>query len=214
MKYIKLYENIDDQIIYNINDIVVCSTKKDKYYNYEGYIKNNEFKTYEKDQPIYGKKYKILSIYFYNQMFNSIKKLYYYLYKVNVKEIETGKILKDLPASLFLKETDWIKPDEPMIGDYVICEKQYPPNNEFEEFLKNNIGKTVGTILQTPPLFVILYLDIPEPIRYMFWNTTNPYINDLGYINLVRDNIIHYSDNKEELRELLELKKSMKKFNL
>lgn len=214
MKYIKLYENIDDQIIYNINDIVVCSTKKDKYYNYEGYIKNNEFKTYEKDQPIYGKKYKILSIYFYNQMFNSIKKLYYYLYKVNVKEIETGKILKDLPASLFLKETDWIKPDEPMIGDYVICEKQYPPNNEFEEFLKNNIGKTVGTILQTPPLFVILYLDIPEPIRYMFWNTTNPYINDLGYINLVRDNIIHYSDNKEELIELLELKKSMKKFNL
>jgi hypothetical protein len=214
MKYIKLYENIDDQIIYNINDIVVCSTKKDKYYNYEGYIKNNEFKTYEKDQPIYGKKYKILSIYFYNQMFNSIKKLYYYLYKVNVKEIETGKILKDLPASLFLKETDWIKPDEPMIGDYVICEKQYPPNNEFEEFLKNNIGKTVGTILQTPPLFVILYLDIPEPIRYMFWNTTNPYIKDLGNINLVRDNIIHYSDNKEELRELLELKKSMKKFNL
>lgn len=214
MKYIKLYENIDDQIIYNINDIVVCSTKQDKYYNYEGYIKNNEFKTYEKDQPIYGKKYKILSIYFYNQMFNSIKKLYYYLYKVNVKEIETGKILKDLPASLFLKETDWIKPDEPMIGDYVICEKQYPPNNKFEEFLKNNIGKTVGTILQTPPLFVILYLDIPEPIRYMFWNTTNPYINDLGYINLVRDNIIHYSDNKEELRELLELKKSMKKFNL
>lgn len=214
MKYIKLYENIDDQIIYSVNDIVVCATKKDKYHNYQEYINNNEFKTYEKDQPIYGKKYKILSIYFYNQMFNSIKKLYYYLYKVNVKEIETGKILKDIPASLFLKETDWIKPDEPMIGDYVICEKQYPPNNEFEEFLKNNIGKTVGTILQTPPLFVILYLDIPEPIRHMFWNTTNPYIKDLGNINLVRDNIIHYSDNKEELRELLELKKSMKKFNL
>ena len=100
-----------------------------------------------------------------------------------------------------------------MTGDYVICEKQYPPNNEFEEFLKNNIGKTVGTI-QTPPLFVILYLDIPEPIRYMFWNTTNPYIKESGNINLVRGNIIHYSDNKEELIELLELKKSMKKFNL
>lgn len=214
MKYIKLYENIDDQIIYSVNDIVVCATKKDKYHNYQEYINNNnQIKTYEKDQPIYGKKYKILKIYFDYQT-HSLKKLYYYLSKVNVQEIETGKILKDLPASLFLKETDWIKPDEPMIGDYVICEKQYPPNNEFEEFLKNNIGKTVGTILLTPPLFVILYLDIPEPIRYMFWNTTNPYIKDLGNINLVRGNIIHYSDNKEELRELLELKKSMKKFNL
>lgn len=52
MKYIKLYEN-DYQIIYSVNDIVVCATKKDKYHNYQEYINNNQIKTYDKDQPIW-----------------------------------------------------------------------------------------------------------------------------------------------------------------
>ena len=58
MKYIKKFENNDD-IVYSLNDIVICSTKYDAYRDYTGIInQDGELEYYNRN----GFKLKIIHI--------------------------------------------------------------------------------------------------------------------------------------------------------
>ena len=211
MKYIKTYEN-SDEIAYKLNDIVVCSTKNDKFNDYQGYINQNGGFVGGK-YITYGRKYKIVDIYYSGYRYNSVpKKFGYGNYKVDIENLKTGKIMQNFYADLFTLESKWIKPDEPMIGDYIIANYEDNFNEDMEEFMNTHIGRYVQS--HDGDRYIIQYLNIPRHIDHRFWNTTNPYIKNLGNINLIRNQILYYSDNKAELEEKLKILLKSKNYNL
>lgn len=212
MKYIKTYEDSND-IQYSIGDIVVCSKKYDDDENLIGYINQNGIFNIDKGNPIYGNEYKVVDIYWYGSRYNNVKTKDLYHFSVDVESVKTGRLVKDNYAYLFTLASKWIKPDEPMIGDYVICTQNRFDNEELNEFLENNIGRYVDFNF-TYKKYVIQYINVKSVISHYFWNTTNPYIKNLGKINLELSDIIKYSKDKEELEKYIEINKISKKYNI
>jgi hypothetical protein len=204
MRYIKTYEGYDD-IMYKIGDIVICTFRKNDNYSFEGYIDQND--NFIAEDPVYGYEYKVVNIYWYNSYYSKVTRNHYFHYTIDIENIKTGKIIKNEKANYFTLKENWIKPNEPMIGDYVLCKKTGMHYKELNEFLNNNIGRNVGGYQTNDLEYIIRYSNVPKDIMYHFWNTTNPYIKDMGFITISRYDVISYSNNKEDLERILDTNK-------
>jgi len=218
MKYIKRFES-NDYIVYSLNDIVICSTKHDRFHDYTGIITQNGELEYDNEKEIkYCREYKVIQIYWSGRGYRNVTTNLLYNAYVDVQDIETDEIITMKDANMFTLKSEWKIPDEPMIGDYVLCEinsNKYSDDNIFDEYINNNIGRV--TMQNEKNEYVIEYRDIPEKMIgeiNQFYNNTNPFIKDLGKHKFKIKDIEMYSKNKKEVEEYLNIKKSTKKFNL
>ena len=94
---------------------------------------------------------------------------------------------------------------EPKIGDYVICIDKGQDDEEFIDFLSNNIGKivSIGIKLYISYDYVVQYEYIPEEIAYYF-HTYNKNKNSRP-MNI--NEIIEFSENKKDLEMYIDAKK-------
>lgn len=205
-KNIKMYEDRFADVVYSVGDVVVCSTKNDRYHNYQGYINQDDVFVTEEGEPVYGQEYEVIRIYWYGREYSTLNKIYYYTYRVDVKDLNTEKFFKNLDASLFTLSSKWIKPDEPMIGDYVICKTNKFHSEDLNDFLKINIGLYSG-YARFDGSYTIRYINIPKNLKYAFWGTFIRKTINSGHINMNRNEILHYSPNKEDLNIYLDLQK-------
>jgi hypothetical protein len=90
-----------------------------------------------------------------------------------------------------------IDTDPPKIGDYVIM-RSTANNNELKQFIENSVGQIIE---EDGDEITIDFSDIPEKLKQYFILSTRPYHYKL---------LQYWSDNKEELEEIL----AQKKYNL
>jgi len=209
MKYIKSFENNND-IKFSVNDIVVCSTK-----HYSGKMDQHGEIDYIEKYPIYTHSYKVKNIYAQDNNYKNVKINDIYNCLVDVEDIKTGELIGHISAAHFTLKTKWKTPNEPMIGDYVLCNSKglVNPNHseELDYFLSLNIGKLVKYLNDD---YLIEYRNIPEDIGYHFWNNTNPYVYDLGNRIFYFQNIIIFSKDKNTIQEHINLTKDINKYNI
>lgn len=220
MKYIKAFEESYDElrnrtnpIQYSIDDIIVCSSKKNKWTDFVGYIDQNGKLIHDEKYPKYGKKYEVKQIYWSGVGYNSVRKNDLGNFYVDVEDVETGKELTYIDANIFTLESDWNFPDEPMIGDYVLCDVNYQSWNEPDERLNNFINNTIGRYVEynfNINVYIIQWTNIPRELIGDFYNNTNPYIKNLGKKHIEGSKIKVYSKNIEDLQPNL----SANKYNL
>ena len=219
MKYIKRFES-NDYIVYSLNDIVICSTKHDRFHDYTGIITQNGELEYDNEKEIkYCREYKVIQIYWSGRGYRNVTTNLLYNAYVDVQDIETDEIITMKDANMFTLKSEWKIPDEPMIGDYVLCEiksnKYSDDDNIFDEYINNNIGRV--TSQNEKNAYVIEYRDIPKEMIgeiNQFYNDTNPIIKDLGKHEFRIKDIKLYSKSKKEVEDYLKIKKSINKFNL
>lgn len=209
MKYIKKFEY--KEILFSVGDIVTCVKRYTKFKNLVGHIDQNGIFNYEEDEPIYGKKYKVLDVNFYGKSYNVYKEKYYST-TVDVKNIETGKELHNIEADLF-SVIDLS--NEIMLGDWVYCKiKNENHVEELNIFMSKNVGRYINFNNHLQKNFMIEFNNITEDIKNHFYNNTNPYIKNVGHINLKKEDIIYYSKNKEDVIEYMKLHSDINKYNL
>lgn len=203
MKYIKTYESSQDEtnpIQYSEGDIVVCSMKEDRYRSYLPYIDQYGNLREDKKHVRYGKKYKILQIYWSKVAYNHVRKRDLGNFLVDVEDIETGQKMTYIDANKFTLESKFKFPDEPMIGDYVICDVNYvfggEPDEELNNFINNHIGRYVNTKENG---YIIEWRNVPNLNYFGFYNDTNPLIKNLSKAYIKREQIKEYSKNREDL---------------
>lgn len=219
MKYIKQFET-NDYIVYSLNDIVICSTKYDAYRDYTGIINQDGELEYDNEKDIkYGREYKVIKIYWSGSVYQNVTSNLLYNAYVDVKDIKTNEIITQKTAYLFTLKSKWKKPDEPMIGDYVLCKittnKYCDDYDDFDEYINNNIGRVTRQNNQSE--YTVEYRNVPKEmvgeIGY-FYNDTNPMIKNLGKHEFKIKDVKMFSESKKEVEEYLNLKKSVSKFNV
>ena len=91
--------------------------------------------------------------------------------------------------------------DKPKLGDYVICngDRLSWCTNEIKNFLSNNIGRII-LINDRDVNYLVQYDYIPKELDIYFYNSSN-----LRPINI--DDIIKFSENKEDLEMYINAKK-------
>ena len=93
--------------------------------------------------------------------------------------------------------------NDPKIGDYVICNENLSYYDELVNFLSNNVGRIVlknYTIVNVCFDYLVQYDYIPKELDIYFYNSSN-----LRPINI--DDIIKFSENKEDLEMYINAKK-------
>lgn len=107
----------------------------------------------------------------------------------------------------YLKTYEDAKSD-PQIGDYVLCKTSYGPNG-IDNFLKNTIGVCLGKhytgenpelIRQMKDVFKIKYDNIPDYLTDYFYYSGS---SGKDTRSMRRDEIIHFSPEKEDLETIL-----------
>ena len=80
----------------------------------------------------------------------------------------------------------------PQIGDYVICTDKHIASidKNFDEFLKNNIGKIIKTPSHNKTSYDVKYRLIPNNVIIYFTNNIRSFYPK---------EILHHSPNKEDL---------------
>ena len=101
---------------------------------------------------------------------------------------------------------------EPEVGDYVICEDCVSLEEEFKNFMCNNIGLIVEINPNTNYPYTLYYENIPDNIIDGFSCVlNNNYEYDYKCLRAMsREEIIHFSKNKEDLETIL----ASNKYNL
>ena len=99
--------------------------------------------------------------------------------------------------------------NQPKVGNYVICtDLETDDDTHFKYFINNNIGYLMRkNYIEVDYPCLVIYNNLP----FRFRDYT---IDDNNTIKMRRDEIIHYSNNKEELEEILKIKLSAKNFNI
>lgn len=101
--------------------------------------------------------------------------------------------------------------NEPQVGDYVIAMPDYVKNNDFKIFFDNNIGQIVKIErgYTGEKLCAVEYENIPYSIKkvYSNWREENGKQFLAKYIWFSSNLIIHSSNNKEDLKNIIEAKK-------
>lgn len=87
----------------------------------------------------------------------------------------------------------------PHIGDYVVCNIIDNFDTEFQNFTKNSIGK----IIDYKGVYCCEYENIPEKIDKFF----GEYKDGTKFITALSNEIIFYSENKEDVERYLKAKK-------
>lgn len=114
---------------------------------------------------------------------------------------------------------------EPEVGDYVICQdKFYSQKIEFENYLKNNVGKIIK---KTSDLYKVAFDNEPslEILEYAFIQKNNAIISYLMELNFdiktfqnKYSNVVGFNINEivefAKTKEDLEAKIAAKKYNL
>jgi len=88
---------------------------------------------------------------------------------------------------------------EPIVGNYVLCEEKSDRNPELRNFIKNNIGKIINFDGGKSSLYTIEYENIPNNLKIASF-TADTRLMD-------RDEIIHFSRDKNFLQTLLDANK-------
>ena len=100
-----------------------------------------------------------------------------------------------------LKIYEELNNTKPKIGDYVIC-KDYL--TEVYNFVLNNIGQIIDIVSNYHgDQYVIKFENIPENIKNWFYN----YNNDRNTRSYDENEILYFSNNKEDLEIILQTKK-------
>jgi hypothetical protein len=97
--------------------------------------------------------------------------------------------------------------NEPEVGDYVICEESKYPN--IKKFISTNIGKIIYYIDDTESIGYKLYKNYRYIVKYNNMPKKFDSFNNKTR-RMKRDEIIHWSKNKEDLEIIL----NSKKYNL
>jgi len=96
--------------------------------------------------------------------------------------------------------------DEPKAGDYVMCEESSETDSviEINDFIKNNIGviRSISQFIYDVP-YIIEYDNIPDSLRGIYLGFPE-YNNNR---RMSRDEIIHFSSNKEDLEPYIQANK-------
>jgi len=116
------------------------------------------------------------------------------------------KHIKQYPPKKYIP-----KPNEPHEGDYVLCTRK-STTTTFLDFIENHIGQILNIVLahtytfqtdkDNKPLYTVQYFD------YNITSSTSPGV--LPRVNCNREEIIHFSPNREDLEVIL----SANKYNL
>lgn len=127
----------------------------------------------------------------------------------------------------YIKTYEELDQDQPKIGDYVICNEITGNNqlNDDEFMIKSFISKNIGQIVdfrtkdnissqydtvENKYSIFVQYEDLPDEIYDDFDYHTN-----IDYCRIFNINeIIHWSENKDELEEILEFDSTVNKYNL
>jgi hypothetical protein len=197
----KIFESDDNPIQYSVGDIVVCSNiGKIPYIDQYGKFQYKDI--------TYGKKYKVINMYWGGYYYNNLRKNQLnFNFRVTVKDIEMDKeMVKN--ANDFTLESKFKLPNEPQIGDYVLCKENINSHFDIEmnKFITSNIGRIVDYDFKKSG-YVIEWRNIPEELRFYFWNTTNPLIDDLGKKEFKLNDIEIYSNNKKDIESIFVAKK-------
>lgn len=91
---------------------------------------------------------------------------------------------------------------EPKLGDYVICFEEDSGDEKFDNFLLNNIGKVIGYNSGNYD-YTIKYYYAPKEYLFYFGSVGN----DKLCRPMMKKEIIHWSENKEELVSFIESNK-------
>jgi len=100
--------------------------------------------------------------------------------------------------------------DKPQTGDYVLCKTSYGAKR-IDDFLKNTIGVCLGKAYighnielreKLKDIFKVKYDNIPDNLKDDY------FFNNIRSIS--RNEIIHFSPNKEDLEEII----TANKYNL
>ena len=89
---------------------------------------------------------------------------------------------------------------EPKIGDYVICTTNDTTSPGLKEFLEQTIGKCINTNFN---FLIIEYQYVPNEILYTNFDLTTGKIRR----GVMKDDVLYYSPNKEELEIYLNANK-------
>ena len=107
-------------------------------------------------------------------------------------------------------KADYVKPEAyPQMSDYVICKEDFIDN--VDDFLSTHIGQIVSNkkdeinnnCFRLDFMIQYNYLSIPKNIRKHFISKKNK----RNCRSMRKDEIIHFSKNREELEALLRIKK-------
>lgn len=205
----KLFESNDNPIEYSVGDIVIWSTKNDKYHNY---LSNVNQYTGKIESGEYGKEYEVLQIFYYGSSYKQVRKNELYLYFANIKDIESGEIINTISTHYLTLKSKFVFPDEPQIGDYVICDMNTPvfdnSDKNIKEFLSSKIGRIIRyDFNKGDGKYIVEWRNVPWDLQYFFWNTTNPHIKDLGCLNVKMDQIVYYHKDIKNVEGYIKAKK-------
>lgn len=109
-------------------------------------------------------------------------------------------------------KSKFIFPDEPQIGDYVICDMNTPvfdnSDKNIKEFLSSKIGRIIRyDFNKGDGKYIVEWRNVPWDLQYFFWNTTNPHIKDLGCLNVKMDQIVYYHKDIKNVEGYIKAKK-------
>lgn len=99
--------------------------------------------------------------------------------------------------------------NQPDVGDYVICTDpgiEREQNEEFYDFIHNNIGQITKIENEDNPLYYIHYENIPDNLKFRM-NTAHYVLDEEPYR---RKNITYWAKTKKDL----ELRLIANKYNL
>lgn len=202
----KIFESYENSIEFSVGDIVVWSKMNDEYQSYCPYIDQDG----KMVDGIYGKEYEILEIFFSGYKYNQIRKSDLNNFYIKVKNIESGEVMNTTSPNNFTLKSKFTFPDGPHIGDYVQCDIGI----SIFEFLNTRIGRFVKYDFNDELKYIIEWRNIPIDKRYLFWNVTNPYIKDLGYLNVKLDNIVYYHKDIKNIEKNIKRNIKVKKYNI
>jgi len=91
---------------------------------------------------------------------------------------------------------------KPKLGDYVICYDKDDDDGTLG-WIKTTIGQIIKTHNNPPCIFDVKYENIPEDIKYRFYNDK---FNNI-FRPMIIDEILHWSKNKEDLEVFFDIDK-------
>jgi hypothetical protein len=93
--------------------------------------------------------------------------------------------------------------NEPQVGDYVICKEMKYPDDDFVYFLNTHIGRIKNYVNMNDTLYPY-EIEFEEKLPR----------SSLKSRNFIRNEIIYWSKNKEDVIDYIEMMNNINKYNL
>lgn len=105
----------------------------------------------------------------------------------------------------YLRTFEIVNQDKPKIGDYVIVNMSNSSNDKGKQFIKTHVGKIVGNSYDDEHFLIHYDVDFNT---CGFTKSHFQFLNDKdGRRYILKKDITHWSDDKEELENIINLPK-------